>query len=126
MIVSKKMQDAAMRAIIDYYDKHPKHYIDERFLIHQGICNESEVYHLIDVLCAKELITYDNALSIKTIRLKDDGKKYFEDKAEETSKSRKESIRYWITTTIAVAALIKAFLPEISAGLAWLSTQLTQ
>lgn len=32
----------------------------------------------------------------------------------------KESRRYWITTGIAIAALIKSFFPEISAGLAWL------
>lgn len=39
---------------------------------------------------------------------------------------RIESIRYWITTAIAVAALIKAFLPELSAGLAWLLRLLKQ
>lgn len=31
-----------------------------------------------------------------------------------------ESRRYWITTAIAITALIKSFLPEILAGLNWL------
>ena len=38
----------------------------------------------------------------------------------------KESRRYWVTTGIALAALIKSFLPEIAAGLAWLSKLLAQ
>ena len=41
------------------------------------------------------------------------GKKYAE---------RKADIKYWITTAIAVAALVKSFLPEISAATAWLWT----
>lgn len=31
-----------------------------------------------------------------------------------------ENTRYWITTAIAFAALIKAFIPELSAATAWL------
>lgn len=38
----------------------------------------------------------------------------------------KESRRYWITTGIAIVALIKSFFPEISAGLAWLLKLLAQ
>lgn len=34
--------------------------------------------------------------------------------------------RYWITTAIALIALIKSFLPEISAAAAWLLKQLAQ
>ena len=49
-----------------------------------------------------------------------------EQERKEREKYRKENIRYWITTTIAAAALIKSFLPEISAGLAWLSKLLGQ
>lgn len=41
-------------------------------------------------------------------------------------KQWKESRRYWITTGIAIAALIKAFLPEIFAGWALLLKLLTQ
>ena len=40
--------------------------------------------------------------------------------------NRKEAYRYWITTAIAVLALIKSFLPEISVGLEMLWKQLTQ
>jgi len=60
------------------------------------------------------------------IYVKDAGLTYFEDHAEAAQEERKESFRYWITTGIAVAALIKSFLPEICAGLAWLSKLLTQ
>lgn len=42
----------------------------------------------------------------------------------ETSNRRRDTRRYWITTGIAVAALIKAFLPEISEGLAAVLTWL--
>ena len=37
---------------------------------------------------------------------------------------RRNTRRYWITTGIAVAALIKAFLPELSEGLAAVLTWL--
>lgn len=49
-----------------------------------------------------------------------------EQERKEREKSRKEDIRYWITTAIAAAALVKSFLPEISAGLAWLLKLLGQ
>ena len=42
----------------------------------------------------------------------------------ETSNRRRNTRRYWITTGIAVAALIKAFLPELSEGLAAVLTWL--
>lgn len=44
----------------------------------------------------------------------------------EKARHRKEDIRYCITTTIAVIALIKSFLPEISEGLALLLSSLVQ
>lgn len=41
----------------------------------------------------------------------------------ETKKQKRiGDVRYWITTGIAAAALVKAFLPEICAGLAYIST----
>ena len=40
--------------------------------------------------------------------------------------ARQQSRRYWITTGIAVVALVKSFMPEISAGLALLWSLLAQ
>lgn len=36
--------------------------------------------------------------------------------------AKKSDRRYWITTGIAIAALVKSFWPEISSALAWLLT----
>ena len=41
-------------------------------------------------------------------------------RAQQSHVAKKADRRYWITTGIAIIALIKAFMPEISAGLAWL------
>ena len=49
-----------------------------------------------------------------------------EQERKEREKSRKEDIRYWVTTAIAAAALVKSFFPEIAAGLEWLSKLLGQ
>lgn len=49
-----------------------------------------------------------------------------EKKKQKEEQKRVESRRYWITTGIALAALIKSFLPEIRAGLEWLLKLLTQ
>ena len=42
--------------------------------------------------------------------------------AVQTRNVKKNDRRYWITTGIAIAALIKSFRPEISSALAWLLT----
>lgn len=44
----------------------------------------------------------------------------------ELQREKKETFRYRITTLIAVIALIKSFMPEISAVLAWLLNLLRQ
>lgn len=54
------------------------------------------------------------------IRVTEIGITYFEDAEEILHEKRVESIRYWITTAIAIIALIKSFLPEISTILAQL------
>ena len=52
----------------------------------------------------------------------DTGEQYLRIHATRHKKDR----RYWITTTIALIALIKSFLPEMSAAAAWLLRQLAQ
>lgn len=47
-------------------------------------------------------------------------------RAQQSHIAKKADRRYWITTGIAVIALIKAFMPEISSGLAWLLRLLAQ
>lgn len=70
----------------------------------------------------------EGAISIPTnaLSLSDNGTIYISYLNEEKKAGRASARRYWITTGIAVAALIKSFLPEISAGLAWLWKLLTQ
>lgn len=54
------------------------------------------------------------------------GKDYFMYLKQSKRTLKKETRRYWITTIIASVALIKSFMPEISAGLAWLLKLLEQ
>lgn len=127
--IPQKMIDEAMQKIIDYYTTYSaSHQIDEGFLLFQGVCKESEVKRLIKILCVKCFITYnrDSPREPFIIRLTPLGEQYLEMRRDERSKERKQSVRYWITTSIAVAALVKAFLPEISAGLALLLNILKQ
>lgn len=58
--------------------------------------------------------------------LSDTGKDLRAYQAQQNKVERQSSRRYWITTAIAAIALIKAFMPEISAGLAWLLKLLGQ
>lgn len=54
--------------------------------------------------------------------LNDTGKSLRAYQARQHGAEKKASRRYWITTGIAIAALIKSFWPEISSALAWLLT----
>ena len=54
--------------------------------------------------------------------LNDTGKSLRAYQARQHSAEKKNNRRYWITTGIAIAALIKSFWPEISSALAWLLT----
>lgn len=58
--------------------------------------------------------------------LSDRGKDFLMFYKQSKANSRKNSRRYWITTLIAVIALLKSFMPEICAGLAWLLKLLEQ
>lgn len=108
MIISPKTEEKAMRAIIDYCEAYPSRSITEKFLIYKNVCDESEVQHLIAVLCSKNLITYEYERDLEVIRLTPNGTKYFEDALAEQRKEHKTSRRYWITTIIAILALVLA------------------
>ncbi len=70
---------------------------------------------------------YDSGDTINTyLHITDRGIQYLRYLRKKQKYRRKDSFRYWITTAIALAALIKSFLPELSAVLAWLSKLLTQ
>lgn len=124
IFATNKMQDEAMRAIINHYHAHPTHWIDKDFLVYQKICNATEAQHLVDVLCAKNLITYNFETKSRVIRLTPAGRAYAEIQTDAIHDKRVENIKYVITTAIAIIALIKSFMPEISAVLAWLSSKL--
>lgn len=59
-------------------------------------------------------------------KLSEKGKQFRAYQCRQQKANRKNNRRYWITTGIALAALIKAFLPEISAGLAYILKLLAQ
>lgn len=69
---------------------------------------------------------FDNLPQKGICTISDIGKDLRAYQAKMERSARKEDRKYWITTIIAVVALIKSFMPEISAGLAWLSTLLGQ
>ena len=54
--------------------------------------------------------------------LSGDGAEYRRYYLAQRAAERKSTRRYWITTGIAIAALVKSFWPEISSALAWLLT----
>lgn len=62
----------------------------------------------------------------RSYRISPYGIEYLEYQRHIRKKSLSDSARYWITTCIALAALIKSFLPEISAVWVWLSKLLAR
>lgn len=121
MVVFKpKQRDCAMKIICDYYaDGNNIDPIDTEDLYRLGLQKTINADQLVDVLKAMGYVdtqSYYNAPD--TIYLTDRGKVYFERKYDESAQKRSENIRYAITTAIALAALIKSFLPEISRVLA--------
>lgn len=115
-----KQRDCAMQIICDYYaDENNIDPIDTEDLYRLGLKRTINATQLVDVLKAMGYVDtqsyYDDP---DTIYLTDLGKVYFEQKYDESAKRRSETIRYAITTAIALAALIKSFLPEISGVLA--------
>lgn len=61
-----------------------------------------------------------------TVKITPSGKAYIENLADEIRQSKQLNRRYWITTGIAILAVVKSFLPEIRAAAAWLLKLLTQ
>lgn len=60
------------------------------------------------------------------IKIEPMGRAYVENSRTHTKREKKVNRRYWITTGIAILALVKSFLPEICAAAAWLLKLLTQ
>lgn len=117
---SKKNRDTAMRIICDFYEDGETHESLKINQLHQkGLpqnIDPGKISRVLESMGYIEITRYLNAPS--TIRLTPDGKCYFEQKYDESAQKRSENIRYAITTAIALAALIKSFLPEISRVLA--------
>lgn len=113
---TKKQRDVAMRILCDFYaDEEAADSIDVDDLYHYGLPSSIDAKGLVYVLGAMgyvEITRYYNAPS--SVHLTDKGKCYFERNADIAHEKRMENIRYIITTAIAVIALIKSFLPEIS------------
>lgn len=75
------------------------------------IQSDPVLWPALNFLHAKEYvsITLDINKVLYNIQIEDAGITYFEDYLEIVRRRRIESIRYWITTAIAVAAFIKSF-----------------
>lgn len=106
MIVSKDLQDKAMRFIIDYYESHNNtHYINKDSLVIKNICKKEDVDHLINVLKAQNLIDYGPSKKedAEHIQILPDGHIYFENLEKENRESEKvrkqeekDTRRFWI------------------------------
>lgn len=110
MCFSKKQQDFAMKVIIEYLTDpaHRGHSITPDFLYYKKLPKNLNAEQLTDVLCAKNLIQYedDRKTGMKFIHLTPKGRYYLEKIAEEKTEKRIEWIRYLITTIISVIAII--------------------
>ena len=92
MVISKDLQDKAMRFIIDYYNSHSQtHYINKDSLIKKEICSKEDVDHLIDVLKAQELIEYgpSDREDADHIQILPNGHLYFEKREQEKQEEKK-------------------------------------
>ena len=65
-----------------------------------------------------EPVLGDISIPMNVLKVSDLGRLFLARKRKEEGTSKKDRRRYWITTGIAIAALVKAFLPEIMAFLA--------
>ncbi len=107
---SKKHRDQAMKIICDFHaHRSMEHFISPEYLHYHGIPQNIDVVQLVDVLRSMGYLKIKKDLNgTSFILLTDEGKCYFERKADITHDKRVENIRYIITTLIAVAALITA------------------
>lgn len=124
-LVSESMCDQLMDKLLQHYDSEiPIHsQIPSCKSLLEEIYNSREAMDVLEFLAAKKLVEYEMAASnsdIISIRILPKGRTCFEDKALRASEKTEQARRYWITTGIAVIALVKAFFPEISAAWAWL------
>lgn len=73
------------------------------------------------------LANHDRRISHKgTVIITPVGKGYVEQYNSQRSERRKASMRYWITTIIALIALLKSFSPELISLFNWIPKLLTQ
>lgn len=128
--VTNDQINVAMDILLQHYLKYPSifaqmaHPIKPSDLHSLGLPESANPTKVVNALRGMKLIEYDEVRG--SISLTDAGRCYRERTAEEIRLRRRDTRRYWITTVIAIAALIKAFLPEICAAVAWLSKLLTQ
>ena len=122
--VSKRNRDIAMKIIIDFHENRESgHTIGPKYLTYHGLPKSVDPYHVIDVLKSMGYIDFkkDPIGKIYSIDLTEKGKHYFETNMDISREKKVEWIRYIITTLIALIALVKSFLPEISMLLGQLS-----
>lgn len=112
MAISKRNRDKAMRIICDFnVNRDRKAFITTESLYGLGFPKDVDAKQTVDVLEAMGYVTYFDLFQrgSKFIELTDEGKCYFERKADRSREKRIEWIRYIITTLIALAAFIKSF-----------------
>lgn len=104
----KKYRDLAMQIICDFYAEHELgSEIDTRCLYAHGFPKTMDAEHLCSVLEGMGYLSVTRFYGHPSrIKLTDNGKCYFERKADLSAEKRAEWIRYIITTMIAVVALV--------------------
>lgn len=112
-VINNKTRDIAMRFICDYHIA-PKEgtFINADSLIRAGLPSNIDAAHVVAILESEGYIKYHkpDGFPTKRIDLTPAGKCYFERKIEAQIKERKESVRYWITTAIAILAFLLALI----------------
>lgn len=114
--LSKSCRDIAMRIICDYHANNKEgNTIGPAFLAHKGLPQNIDADYVVEILRSMGYITYtiDYNRKICDIQLTDRGKCYFEMDADVKHEKRVNNIKYIITTSIAVLALILSLIALI-------------
>lgn len=126
--IRKRDYKRVMSAISDYYAENEATYLnlmDINDFKKYKLPKHINLQRTLEVLFAMGYISYfpqSNGYCFD-ITLTHEGQWFFEREAAERATRQSEWIRYIITTLIALAALVKSFLPEIAAILERLGTK---
>lgn len=127
--VKQKTMNNLMRNLLKYYDPSVPVHTQRpecRQLLHE-IRADPGMMDALDILAARGYLSYETTAgndALISISILPRGVTYFADQQDQQAIQARETRRYWITTLIALIALIRAFMPELRAAAALLWTLL--